>query len=897
MSRRTKRKIKATCTKILAGFLAIMSLILTGAPVFANEIYPQAQGISSGASYALKNKSSGNYLTLPGYFDVFPDAGEAQSLTVYQGYPHINDQYSRTVRLNYDSATGKYTLRPLLFENIGGAYVGVNADGGVELQTAAGAGVYWVISYDVSKGGYVFTDVSGKALTAGSGGAVTTATYTGANTQIWIAETMNVSPHMIKNSELIEKKNIGYNEEWIFMLRSSEMETRNITSYDVLVGEENVRIRVVGNYVFVKMTPVNTFFADDAFAIIEITVDGYEKRTVVVQNSGTGNGDGCRTFPLAYISESKVIEIDEGQQHEVLITFSSGVGNVNITEWEIIDESDSIVFANYNGKNIVGNNFALIRAVENGFAVVKATAIDGFVYSTAIEVKKYGEDGWVGNDYVVDIATENITEAAVEVEENRNYLIRTTENFNIWQTNFDEALGYHPGTLVSYGCDYAVVSAEFGHDFVLTASTNAGRELPIAVTKAKGAIIIVPGIMCSQIYAGEHIEINGKGFEIGTRLWDPSTGLNALDEVNEKILALAMDEFAIPVYETYVNEPTINVKNKTDNGFHYGAQDMYRNIYNELYDNYYSEDGFDIVLFEYDWRYDPYNTARELNTFIESQEYTDIVFVGHSMGGNVISQYLALGEEQRNRVNKVITVGTPYLGAVKLVDVFITGKGIDVGSGAVLFGFYDAIKQIIYNIPSVYSLLPYEQYFEPYLSYYNGYDVETMVECSNYIDTVTALYDYMPNWNAWIANGVIENQSELFLYNGKHITTLVDTYYIVGEGRSTIDALQFVLPNGADEFNSEDNIINDASSPGYTYDGDSTVPIQSATVGGTLPSERVFYKVNENGYISDHSEMIKGVDDETTIEFVCDIIGLDLFEIDNMDTDNYLYDNYGIYRR
>ena len=42
--------------------------------------------------------------------------------------------------------------------------------------------------------------------------------------------------------------------------------------------------------------------------------------------------------------------------------------------------------------------------------------------------------------------------------------------------------------------------------------------------------------------------------------------------------------------------------------------------------------------------------------------------------------------------------------------------------------------------------------------------------------------------------------------------------------------------------------------------------------------------------------MIKGEDDNTTIEFVCDIIGLDISEIDNMDADNYLYNNYGIYR-
>ena len=42
--------------------------------------------------------------------------------------------------------------------------------------------------------------------------------------------------------------------------------------------------------------------------------------------------------------------------------------------------------------------------------------------------------------------------------------------------------------------------------------------------------------------------------------------------------------------------------------------------------------------------------------------------------------------------------------------------------------------------------------------------------------------------------------------------------------------------------------------------------------------------------------MVKGENDYSTIEFICEIIGLDDFEIDNLDTDDYLYSNYGIRR-
>ena len=40
----------------------------------------------------------------------------------------------------------------------------------------------------------------------------------------------------------------------------------------------------------------------------------------------------------------------------------------------------------------------------------------------------------------------------------------------------------------------------------------------------------------------------------------------------------------------------------------------------------------------------------------------------------------------------------------------------------------------------------------------------------------------------------------------------------------------------------------------------------------------------------------ESTDDDKTIKFVCDIIELDIFEIGNIDTDDYLYDNYGIDR-
>ena len=107
----------------------------------------------------------------------------------------------------------------------------------------------------------------------------------------------------------------------------------------------------------------------------------------------------------------------------------------------------------------------------------------------------------------------------------------------------------------------------------------------------------------------------------GTRLWDPEIiyiDISDLSEsqiealhADEKALALAMDETGDPVYETYVNAPVVNDYDNEEDGFQYGSMDIYRNVYNQLYEDYY-EYGYDIILYEYDWRYDTYDISLQL---------------------------------------------------------------------------------------------------------------------------------------------------------------------------------------------------------------------------------------------------------------------------------------------
>lgn len=60
-------------------------------------------------------------------------------------------------------------------------------------------------------------------------------------------------------------------------------------------------------------------------------------------------------------------------------------------------------------------------------------------------------------------------------------------------------------------------------------------------------------------------------------------------------------------------------------------------------------------------------------------------------------------------------------------------------------------------------------------------------------------------------------------------------------------------------------------------DGDGTVTLHSATIGGTTPSDRTFYQTGSSGGSADHNGMIDGKDnDYNTINFIVTIINNEL---------------------
>jgi len=119
-----------------------------------------------------------------------------------------------------------------------------------------------------------------------------------------------------------------------------------------------------------------------------------------------------------------------------------------------------------------------------------------------------------------------------------------------------------------------------------------------------------------------------------------------------------------------------------------------------------------VFPFEYDWRHDCTLTSDLLDRFVDEviartrllPHYRDkelsVDLVGHSMGGLIIADYLKR-HGHKAKVRRVVSMGTPFQGAVDAVLKLIIGKGHLTGEN-----LRDRERVAARTVPAVYQLLP-----------------------------------------------------------------------------------------------------------------------------------------------------------------------------------------------
>ncbi|MCD7853287.1 MAG: leucine-rich repeat protein [Oscillospiraceae bacterium] len=418
------------------------------------------------------------------------------------------------------------------------------------------------------------------------------------------------------------------------------------------------------------------------------------------------------------------------------------------------------------------------------------------------------------------------------------YPMEENENYNIYYVSVTASL--------KKDCNYTIV---------FNATDDISSDVGVSIENTSVGIIVIPGICGSELIANE--DIIGYSIAEGDTVWVPSNQLRLADEAYANVLGFSKS----PILSTYVSNYDIKAKSVSVTDENIGAQDTYTNLVNHLYEQYDTENGgnYDVQFFSYDWRYSITDGAEVLEEFIAEQGYESVILVCHSMGGLVATQYIS--NTGGDKVEKLITVATPYLGAPKALYVLGTGYFlsnawlsstksdlVSVVKATLTKSFFKTMAQML---PTVYELLPNATYLSANSVMYQKNNI--LSPAGNHY-TTAELEDYIcTNFSELLYADASAVTSELSPYN---VLAKVDAYVIVGTGYNTVTRVGV---------NASTNKMYDIA---ITGNGDGTVPYYSATLGGK--SATGLYGNAIRTVSADHTSIVK--DNKTTFSYIDDAI-------------------------
>lgn len=350
-----------------------------------------------------------------------------------------------------------------------------------------------------------------------------------------------------------------------------------------------------------------------------------------------------------------------------------------------------------------------------------------------------------------------------------------------------------------------------------------------AATEKDKAIIIIPGIAGSKLYQEKKV-----------------LGITTKDQLWPTLLSSEIKKLECNIDGISVN--TIVTNNK-DTG---GAWDTCSKFYNKINKKY--KNSYDVIFFSYDWRMSCAKAVTDLQTYID--KYSKVILIAHSMGGLVASKCL-VSANNRKKVEKFISIGTPYLGSHKGIYVMETGRFVElaIDNNTTYAPLSPVLKEVACNFPSVYELLPTKRMSVGT----NGY----IYDGTNYLRSFTDYWNFLKNRFWGIYSATVSSPKSMFktatdfhdslIVGGVHISNrsdLVKTYKICGIGEDTIYNISY-KKNGTidhvwvDDFGDKTVTIDSALNIDNT--GSYSRPMWSfnATHTGLLKNDDVINKVIE----------------------------------------------------
>jgi len=221
-------------------------------------------------------------------------------------------------------------------------------------------------------------------------------------------------------------------------------------------------------------------------------------------------------------------------------------------------------------------------------------------------------------------------------------------------------------------------------------------------------VIVIPGVAGSEFTASSAFSLsvpNGRG---GTYKRNYSKG--------EKIWVNVL-QAAWPGDDDYFDALKLTIDGVTPYAPAVAVSGIYNDAYSDLFAylkrrNY--VEGVDLFRFPYDWRKDISTTNTDLDKLINTAliavngtsdpsqwRITRVDLVGHSMGGMVARRYLS-DPVRREKVDQLITMGSPHLGSVKFLKALMYGDAF--GPTFLGLGLNPLeVKDLVQTCPALWS--------------------------------------------------------------------------------------------------------------------------------------------------------------------------------------------------
>ena len=361
--------------------------------------------------------------------------------------------------------------------------------------------------------------------------------------------------------------------------------------------------------------------------------------------------------------------------------------------------------------------------------------------------------------------------------------------------------------------------------------------------------IILHGVMGSELYAGEKI---GK-FEKNTCLWIETSKIIGQPDKNRALKCNEDGSSSNKVVTAGIDD--MNYQEDNDNP-KYGATDLYTSI-TKLLKTIHGNDK--VMYHNYDWRLGVEvavdNLKSEFDKIVSESDITYII--AHSMGGLVACHYLKTAQSA-DKI-RLITLGTPFLGSPKALWSFGTGDVLD-GTGVIKTILNEtgaaimkkSMNEILPNIMGVYDLLPTPKYLEEN-KYYREINKSDHKAYSDKLldagETYKALSSNKFNLNNKLYDKSMEFHNKLDVLSV--IKGMKHSCAVVGYNQNTtcevvrnVDSYYVPVYNAYNMANPRyESRIGISFDRNFNKDGDSTVPLCSATIGGELNKldNRLFY--------------------------------------------------------